>query len=327
MPSPDFFIVGAPKCGTTALFTYLQEHPQLHLPKKEFHHFGRDLRPAAYVGRKWDRSAYLALFDGAEAGQRVGEASVWYLYSQDAAREIKAFAPEADIIIMLRNPVEMMYSLYGLFCWVRDLTPNGVIDAETKRVLSFDEALGNQDDRKAAFLSTADREALAGKRVLRLFHTDAACYAAQVQRYLDVFAPEHLHVIVYDDFKADTAAAYRDTLRFLGVDPAYEAEFRVVNSHRHIRNMRLHRLLNTHNSMGWVRKVGRVVVPTGLRKRVFRTLHRTNVQPQTRPPMNPETRRWLQDLFRPDVERLSTLVGRDLTALWLDVPEPSTPSS
>ncbi len=298
------------------MFKYLQAHPQLYLPKKEFHHFGQDLRPAAYTGHKWDRAAYMALFEGATTEKRLGEASVWYLYSKEAAREIKAFNPEADIIIMLRNPVEMMYSLYNLFLWVRDLTPNGVIDAESGRVLSFDEALQTQEQRKVAFLSSVDHEALAGKRVLRLFHTQVAQYADQVKRYLDIYDPAHLHCILYDDLKADAAATYRDTLQFLGVDPSYEADFRVINSSRHIRNMSLHRLLNTHTSMQWVRKVGRVVVPTAWRKRVFALVQGTNVQHKPRPPMNPETRRWLQDLFRPDVERLSTLLDRDLVARW-----------
>ena len=316
MRKPDFFIVGAPKCGTTALFKYLQVHPEVYLPKKEFHHFGHDLRPAAYTGHKWDRAAYLALFEGATAEKRLGEASVWYLYSKQAAREIKAFNPEADIIILLRDPVEMMYSLYGLFLWVHDLTPNGVIEAESGRVLSFEEALRTQEQRKAAFLNTIDQEALAGKRVLRLFHTDAACYADQVQRYLDVFDRAHVHVILYDDLKADTAATYRDTLRFLGVDPTFEADFRVINSHRYIRNMPLHRFLNDHESMGWVRAIGRAVAPAALRKRVFGLLSRTNVQHQPRPPMNPETRRWLQDVFRPDIERLGTLLDQDLAARW-----------
>ncbi|MFQ5570582.1 MAG: sulfotransferase, partial [Rhodothermales bacterium] len=122
MCRPDFFIVGAPKCGTTAMFRYLQEHPEIYLPKKEFHHFGSDLRPPNYQGRNRDRAVYLSLFAGVTTEKRIGEASVWYLYSKKAAREIKAFAPEADVIIMLRNPVEMMYSLYSLFLWVRDLT-------------------------------------------------------------------------------------------------------------------------------------------------------------------------------------------------------------
>src|SRR5690606_17457303 len=100
MSLPHFLIVGAPKCGTTALHNFLKQHPDLHVPRKEYHHFGRDLRPPDYEGDRWDRARYEALFDGAEAGQRCGESSVWYLRSRTAAAEIRARNPEARVLIM-----------------------------------------------------------------------------------------------------------------------------------------------------------------------------------------------------------------------------------
>ncbi|NLF38083.1 sulfotransferase, partial [bacterium] len=105
MRLPDFFIVGAPKSGTTALHAYLGRHPSIFVPaRKEPHFFGSDIVSPAFVR---DRDAYLSLFAGATTEARVGEASIWYLYSKRAAREIKEFNPDARIIIMLRNPVDM----------------------------------------------------------------------------------------------------------------------------------------------------------------------------------------------------------------------------
>src|SRR5690606_15707653 len=135
---------------------FLREHPTLYLARKEYHHFGRDLRPADYTGDHWDRAAYEALFADAAAGQRCGEASVWYLYSRTAAQEIRARNPEARVLILLRNPVNMMYSLYNMFIWVRDLTPNGVIERGTGRVLPFEEALDTQEARKAQLAREGD---------------------------------------------------------------------------------------------------------------------------------------------------------------------------
>src|SRR5438093_1590857 len=107
---PTFFIVGAPRCGTTALYTYLRQHPDLFLPEnKEPHFFGSDLYHPGFV-RNLDE--YLSLFLEAGNKKRAGEASVWYLYSRNAAAEIMAFCPSARIIAMLRNPVDMMYSNY-----------------------------------------------------------------------------------------------------------------------------------------------------------------------------------------------------------------------
>ncbi|WP_456425273.1 sulfotransferase family protein [Rhodocaloribacter sp.] len=316
---PDFFIVGAPKCGTTAMHTYLSEHPDVFMAKKERHFFGRDLRPEGYAGPHSDPAWYLSFFEDWNGEKRTGEVSVWYLYSKKAAGEIKAFSPDADIVIMLRNPVDMMYSLYNMFVWVKDLTPGGVIEAETKRALFFEEALESQERRKIEFERQfkdpdPDRDP---EIEMRLFHTDAAKYADQVKRYLDVFGREHVHFILYDDFKANPRKVYRNLLRFLDVDPDFDLDFEVVNSNRHIKNAKLHYLLRTHDSMGFLRAVGRVLVPVPVRKKVHRALMQYNVKHKPRHPMHPDTRAFLQEHFREDVERLSTLLDRDLVALWL----------
>ncbi len=315
---PDFFIVGAPKCGTTAMHAYLAEHPDVFMAKKERHFFGRDLRPEGYDGPHADPAWYLSFFEDWNGEKRTGEVSVWYLSSKKAAGEIKAFSPDADIVIMLRNPVDMMYSLYNMFVWVKDLTPGGVIDAETKRALFFEEALESQERRKIEFerqFKNPDPER-DPEIEMRLFHTDAAMYADQVKRYLDVFGRERVHFILYDDFKANPRKVYRDLLRFLDVDPDFELDFEVVNSNRQIKNAKLHYLLRTHDSMGVLRSVGRVLVPVSFRKKVHRTLMRYNVKHQPREPMHPDTRAFLQEHFREDVARLSQLIDRDLVALW-----------
>lgn len=119
MTRPNFFIVGAPKCGTTSLYEYLRSHPQVFMPeKKEPEHFSDDLdwRNVMLRHRVADRDDYLSLFDPAPAhAAAVGEASTWYLFSEAAAGAIHDFNPEARIIIMLRDPVKMMYSLHGQF--------------------------------------------------------------------------------------------------------------------------------------------------------------------------------------------------------------------
>ena len=111
---PDVFIVGAPKCGTSAMDQYLAAHPEIYMAKKEMHAFGSDLRFGPQFYRR-DQEAYLAEFATRNGERRAGEASVWYLFSTQAAAEIHAFNPEARIIIMLREPAEMLYSLYYQF--------------------------------------------------------------------------------------------------------------------------------------------------------------------------------------------------------------------
>lgn len=325
MPRPDFFLVGAPKCGTTALNQYLAAHPQVFMGKKEQHFFGSDLRPAGYDGPHGNEAAwYLRLFEEAAAGQRVGEASVWYLHSRKAAEEIHAFNPEAKILIMVRNPIDMMYSLYSMFIWVRDLAPGGVIDPATMQPLSFEEALASQEARKAMFAASIDDEMRSGRKERRLFHTDAAQFSEGIRRYQALFGEERVHVIVYDDFRTDTARCYRRVLSFLEVDPGFTPAFQVVNANKRIKSARLNHFLRTHrgnDEVGVLRRIGRWVTPQALRKAVGRQLMRANVQQRPREAMAPATRSWLRQQFEEDVAQLSTLLGRDLTALWLATEE------
>lgn len=126
--TPNFFIVGAPKCGTTAMHIYLRQHPEIFMPeKKESHFFGSDLNSQYFIR---DREKYLSLFSEAKDVKRIGEASVWYLYSKQAAYEIKEFSPSASIIIMLRNPVDMLYAQHSQFLY------NG-----NENIASFEDAL------------------------------------------------------------------------------------------------------------------------------------------------------------------------------------------
>lgn len=141
---PNFFIVGAPKCGTSAMYHYLGQHPDIFIPntadaiehalggKKEFHYFGSDL-PFSRLSR----DAYLAHFAQAKNEKRLRECSVFYLYSQRASAEIKCFSPNASIIIMLRNPVDMIHA------WHAQLVYWGNEDAA-----DFDTALKLESDRQ-----------------------------------------------------------------------------------------------------------------------------------------------------------------------------------
>ncbi|MEM8556262.1 MAG: sulfotransferase domain-containing protein [Bacteroidota bacterium] len=330
MPIPDFLIVGAPKCGTTALFEYLSEHPELHVPFKEPHYFGSDLRPEFYRGGRRNLDWYMGKLSGAQPGQLVGEASVWYLYSTKAAEEIYAHNPDARIVIMLREPSSMMYSLYNMFMWVRDLVPNGVLyenGVGAVKPLTFEEALANQDERKAEFSAMRDLDAERGVRARRIFHTEVAKYSEQVQRYLDVFPREQIKIVLLDDIKTDVAKVYRETLEHIGVrDTAFKASFEVVNSSRDIKSYTLHRLMLKHDSLPALRAVIKAVTPRSLRKKVFMKVLRKNVTHKKQPKMSAETRAWLKAHFRDDVERLAELVDRDLVKLWYgDEPRPAMP--
>jgi hypothetical protein len=296
---PNFFLVGAPKSGTTAMVQYLESHPDIYMAIKEMHFFGRDLQ----LRRPFYRHTlqeYLAEFQGCNGQRRLGEASVWYLFSSLAASEIRAFGSEARIIIMLREPVEMLYSLYHEFRYLGD-----------EHLPSFHQALGAEPDRRA------------GRRVCRracfaqgLVYRETARYADQVKRYFDTFGRERVHVIIYDDLATQPSRVYLETLQFLGVDPAYgPKEFKIINGNKSVRSSTLRSIVKEpllHTSLAAVRPWLPRTSIVGLR-RLGSLAWRLNTRLEKRPPLDPKLRAELQGEFAPEVERLSELLGKDLT--------------
>lgn len=296
MRKPDFFIVGAAKCGTAAMKTYLEEHPEIFMPPSRFepNFFGADLPGTGHIR---DELTYLSLFAGANNEKRVGEKSPTYLYSKQAASEIKGFLPSASIIIMLRNPVDMVYSRHSFRVYM-----------ERENLADLKDALEAEEDRKRG-LHLPDTANL--QESWHFIYRDRGKYASQVQRYLDAFGRENVHVIIFDDFIRDTAGVYRETLQFLRVNPGFQPEFRQINTNRRALNRAFQKFLR--NPPQPIRSFVKGVTPILWRHQVIDALDRLNSTSVTRPLMEPELRRKLQKEFLPDVERLSKLLGRDLT--------------
>jgi len=290
---PDFFIVGAPKCATTAFNRYLGQHPQIFIPaRKELHYFGSDLK---FLKGRTSRGEYLAQFASVRLEKRVGEASVWYLYSRRAAAEIKAFAPRAQIIILLRNPADMLYSLHSQFLY-----------ESNENILDIRRALAAERDRKQGRRIPPNIYFLEG-----LFYRDVARYCEQVERYLHLFGSENVLVICYDDFKRNTRAVYRETLRFLHVDEEFEPRFEVLNGNKEVRNHRFQFFLN--NPPPAVLGLSRLLIPTRLRHLLVDGLKRLNSRKAGRKPLSDDLRRQLEYEFEDEVCRLGRLLDRDLS--------------
>jgi hypothetical protein len=296
---PDFFIVGAPRCGTTAMGQFLAAHPHVFMARKEMHVFGKDLQ----FGRRFYRrnlEAYLSEFVGADDRKRAGEASVWYLFSKTAASELKEFNPDSRIIIMLREPVEMMFSLFHEFRWDGN-----------EHLASFEQALTAESERRAGGMVTNRTYFAQG-----LDYRQAARFADQVWRYLQVFGRQRVHVILYDEFAANPQATYDALVRFLGLEPAAkEAEFKVVNGSKCVKSSLLQRLLGDarvrSTAISMARKLPRPLF-RGLQK-AEEKIWRLNTRPSKRPVLDPELRARLATEFEPEVQRLGEMLGRDLS--------------
>ena len=294
MTRPDIFIVGAFKAGTTALYEYLRAHPQIFMSvPKEPMYFGQDLTPRY---RRMTPDEYLALFKDARADQHAGEASPWYLYSTQAAREIREFNVDARAIVMLRNPVDVMYSQHSQ-----------LVFNQREDLVDFAQALAAEDDRRAGHRLPAD-----AIRPEALYYRHSVQFPEQIERYLDVFGRERVHYVVFDDLVADPRAVYRATLEFLGVDPTFQVDLSVYNPNRAPRSGAVQKLIFAPR--GPMRRVFGRLRSVPAMHRVRDVLVSANSTKADRRKMDPALRRQLTDEFAPMVRELGLLVGRDLSA-------------
>lgn len=288
---PSFFIVGAPKCGTTAMNAYLKEHPEIFVPeKKEFHYFGSDLS----FKNDWTEEAYRSCFEQWEEELVGGESSVWYLHSKMAAKEIYEFNPNAKIIIMLRNPTEMVYAQHSQAVYVGRET-----------LTSFSDALDAEKDRREGKLKT---HPLSPPEVFN--YSEIARYTEQIKRYVDLFGKNSVHFVIFDDLKADAEREFKRVLSFLGVSNTFLPDLSPRNKNRQFKNKWLHFMVN--NPHPAVRFVAKKCIPSSFLKWAKLKLQRANTSTKPRGEMDSNSKSRLQEIYRGEVELLSEYLGRDL---------------
>lgn len=298
MPAkPNFFIVGAPKCGTTALYEYLRPHPNIFMPEvKEPHFFAKDL--GTYPRIK-TLEEYLEIFaESTDEHLRVGEASVYYLRSSVAIANIRAFDPHAKIIAMFRNPVDMVYSLHSQLLYVAE-----------ERESDFETAWRLQERRGRGYdLPPRSR----GSFLLQ--YAQVGQFGTQTQRLLSIFPREQVKLILYDDFAASPQAVYDDLIGFLGIPHDNRADFPRINDNKRAR-------------LSWLGNFARKPPPS-LRTVMLRLKEAVgeeginavktkivglNTVRERRRPLSPEFRAELVETFREEVALLSRLLNRDLS--------------
>jgi hypothetical protein len=296
MRVPDFFIIGAPKCGTTALHRYLRAHPKIFMPeKKEPHYFSRDLNFSAHTAIR-SRDDYLGLFATAPEGALTGEASASYLYSEVAIPEILCANPAAKLIAILRNPADMAYAFHS-------------------------QLLGNLNedvsDFETAWQLQASREA--GRNLPRfcsepkfLQYRAVCCFPEQISRLQREVRAEQLLICIFEEFVHDPKPTYERILRFLGLPSDGRTAFPKTNSNRVYRNARLNRMARRAPQLlgACYLPLKRWVNTLGLRPREF--LERVNSRHQPRPALDGQFRARLEADFAPDIERLEKLLRRSL---------------
>lgn len=307
---PTFFIIGATKSGTSSLYHYLKQHPDVFMSGvKEPHFFGFEPDTEVWEIRNGKRQknsfiitdykAYQDLFRTASPAQARGEASVMYMYLPGSATRIKTHVPEAKLIAVLRNPVERAYSAYLHF----------VREAE-EPCATFADALAAEPTRVAEGWAA------------RYHYQEMGFYARQLSRFYDEFSAEQIRVFLYDDFKRDPQGVSRSIYRFIGVDESFTPDTTTKHNISGVPKNRLlhqmhHFLKNDHPLKSLAKTFIRPSARSMLKRQWLARLESRNL---SKPPLSDELAAQLTEVYRSDILELQGLLGRDLSH-WLVPPK------
>lgn len=293
---PNFFIVGAPKCGTTALSEYLKTHPNIFISDpKEPHFFAQDITGYSCCN---SLNKYQKIFENILKEQTlVGEASVLYLYSDEAIKRIYDFNPQSKIIIMLRSTIEYIYSYHS------------------QLLLNTDE---NIDNFQIAW--KLEKERKEGKHIPKtcrcqklLYYRDIGKLGEQVEKVLKIFPKEQVLFLLMDDMKKDMRQVYLDTLNFLGVEDDGKKDFPKINENKKHKLKVIGQLRNNppKTLLRIIQKIKKVLRIENMS--LTKHLYEMNTQVVQRESLSLDFRQELLNEFLGDIEKLEKLIGRDLS--------------
>lgn len=283
MQLPTFLIIGAIKAGTTSLYYYLQQHPEVYMPTErkearyfawepdnpEFSHYTRQQFPYRQL------EEYAALFAGVTNETAIGEASPGYLESPVAVKNIKALIPDAKLIVSLRNPVHRHYSAY---------------------------LMSVRQGRESRPMIQAIRE---NYDLLKI-----RSYYNSLTRWYSEFDEAQIKVVLFDDIKQDTVAVARQLFDYLNVDPNFSPNVSQAHNKGGVPKSDLKQ--SVVNTLRRYRRY-RSYLPTGVRER-FTNFAQSNLE--AAPPIPHDARQLLWDIFEEDTRKVATLTGCDLSS-WL----------
>ena len=298
----SFFIVGQPKCGTTALAQYLSEHPKVCFASpKETYYFAPELN---LTGRSIEDSveSYHRLFEGYSGDQVCGEGSINYLLSKTAASKILEYNSDARFVVILREPAKMLYS------WHNHLVLN-LLEMEKCFKKAWDLQESRETGHGLKILPNVTSEVLKWRQWVS--------YGTLLEHLFSVVPKEQCRVYIFDDFKEDAAAIYGDILEFLGLPDDHRKEFPFVNKSR-----------KNRPGFGWLIRGSRFVsqeyrekVKHWLKKELNIDIHGKYwkfLKPEHQMlALDEEMRRMINESFRSEIEKAGKILNRDLPKIWL----------
>src|SRR5215210_1024401 len=291
MTMPNFLIIGAMKSGTTALYYYLEQHPEIYMsPVKEPNFFSSQEQENA-ADAVTNIGTYQHLFRGGSDKKAIGEASHSYLYDPGAAAEIRRYVPEAKLIAILRNPIDRAHSHFL-----------HMVRSGTEPLDDFAQALQEE----------------VGIHKERTFqdYIGRGLYYDQLKRYFGTFPREQVRVYLYEDLSDAPISTVQDAFRFLKVDHSFVPD---VSLRRNVSGQPKYKTLDgLLRSQSRIKHAAKIYLPARMRWRLSKAFDdlktRNLVEP---PPLRLEVRRQLIRVYREDILKLQDLIHRDLS-WWLE---------
>lgn len=305
MTMPNFLLIGVPKAGTTSLYNYLRQHPQIYMPPEPYKepnffafegeklNFRRpgDNQPWLHQYTITDLKAYQGLFQGVKDEVAIGEASVLYLYLSKAPAAIKHYIPNAKLIAILRHPVERAFSHFI------HSRRNG-----REWLTDFSQALQAEEKR------------IAQNYAPTWYYQQIGFYHRQLKRYFDIFDSSQIKVCLYEDWKSNPIRFIQDIFRFLEVNDTFIPDMSVkyLVWDKVPKNKTLFNFFTQENT---IKTALRAIIPARLRKPIAAKVYWSNITPT--PKLTPEIRKQWTPVFREDIKQLQELLQRDLSK-WLE---------
>jgi hypothetical protein len=299
---PTFIIIGAGKSGTTAVYHFLNEHPEVFMsPVKETNFFelegkpiGTDSEEDPYNLYHYPQSintwkAYKKLFKDAKSNQAIGEASPMYLYGERSAGHIKDKLPDVKLIAILREPVDRLYSR-----WLHLLRDGNESIGDFKDCLNKSSIWWKRNDL-----------------------VTEGFYGTNLKKYTDLFPTSQLKVLLYDDFKENPEGFLKEIFEYIGVDSSFEPSLdREYNVSGKPKNPIVDNLIGTDS---FLVKTAKKIAPSateqlkkGMAKQMLTSLRKKNME---RPKIQKKFKlKLFNEVYLEEIEKLEKLINRDLTS-------------
>jgi hypothetical protein len=295
----DFFIVGAPKCGTTSLATYLGKHTGVFFSKnKEPYFFCTDF-PKRRCEQTLEQYHAVNFDNFSQDNKLYGEGSTFYLYSNNAISNIKEYNSNAKIIVMLRNPVDLIHSLF-------EFRKYGAseVNADLATVWSL-----NEIRKRGAMLPQNWHY-----DVELLYYDEIAAFGTQLERVYKYFDYSSVKVIIFDDFKNATKEVYMDVLSFLGLEYDGKTVFEKENTGKHNKLNAFRQVMRRYfyDEAQWVK--GKFGIDSF--EPLFMKLGLVRAGKESR--LSEELRTTIRAHYKPELKKLEILIDRNLEQWYYD---------